>query len=85
MQDDEIEAFVKERNEVLLSGNVDRVMSFHLKYNPDIPFPNREVAEIAMHKGRTAALGLPIEARLESKRWLSERGYSSMDDGNLVN
>lgn len=79
-----IAAFVKERNEVLLSGDIDRLLAFHAKHNPgSMTFSSREVAEVAMHKARTACVGLPIEARLASNRWLRERGYSTFDDGNL--
>ena len=81
----EIKAFVKERDEMLIAGDIDRMMAFHAKHNPGrTPFPNREVAEISLHKARTGALSLPIEVRLESKRWLSERGYRSLDDGDLT-
>lgn len=80
----EIAAFVKERNEVLLAGDVDRLIAFHSKHNPGAVFSSREVAEIAMHKARTACTGLPMEARLESKRWLRERSYGSFDDGDLT-
>lgn len=81
---DDHAAFVAERNEMLLSGDVDRLMAFHAKHNPGLPpMTNRIVAEITLHKSRTAAKGLPMEARLQSKRWLTERGYKSWDDGDL--
>jgi hypothetical protein len=79
----EIKAFVTERDEALLSGDIDRVIAFHAKHNPDRDFSSREVAEISMHKARTAAKSLPIEPRLASKKWLTERGYTSLDDGDL--
>src|ERR1700721_1530528 len=61
----EIKAFVKERDEMLIAGDIDRMMAFHAKHNPGrTPFPNREVAEISLHKARTGALSLPIEVRL---------------------
>lgn len=82
--DSEIAAFVKERNEVLLTGDVDRVLAFHAKHNLNVRFSSRKVAEIAMHKARTACVGLPMEARLESRRWLRDRNYGSLDDGNLT-
>lgn len=80
----DIAEFVKERDEVLLSGDLDRLYAFHAKYNPDVPaFASREIAEASMHKARTAAKSLPIEARLESKRWLTNHGMKSLDDGDL--
>ena len=80
----EIAAFVKERNEVLLSGDVDRVISFHEKHNPGVSFPTREIAEMAMHKARTAVKTLPFAERLKSKRWLRDHGSASFDDGELT-
>lgn len=81
----EIKAFVAERDEVLLACDVDRMIALHTKYNPGSrTFISREIAEIALHKARTVAKSLPIESRLASKRWLSERGYSSLDDGDLL-
>lgn len=82
----EIAAFIKERDEILMSCDVDRVIAFHAKYNPGSQaFSSREVAEIALHKARTACLSLPMEARLASKRWLQDQNYSSLDDGDLTN
>lgn len=80
----EIKAFCKERDEMLLACDVDRMMAFHAKHNPDSPgFSSREVAETALHKARTGVQSLPAEERLKSKRWLRDRGYSSFDDGDL--
>lgn len=80
----EIKAFVKERDEMLMAGNIDQLIVFHEKHNPGIrAFPNREVAEISLHKARTGAKSLPISYRIESKKWLAERGYTLMDDGDI--
>jgi hypothetical protein len=57
--------------------------AFHAKHNPCRRFPNRAVAEIALHKARTAAKNLPMFARVLSKQWLEERGYTSLDDGDV--
>lgn len=83
MSDDAIVAYLKERDEVLMSGNIDRLIAFQNKHNPSSPFRNREIAEVSLHKSRTAVQSLPMEYRLASKRWLSERGYHSLDDGDL--
>jgi hypothetical protein len=80
----EIKAFVKERDEMLMAADIDRLIAFHEKHNPGRTFSCREVAEVSLHKARTAAKSLPIEYRIESKRWLSERGYTSLDDGELT-
>jgi hypothetical protein len=82
--DEKIKAFVKERDDVLMSGDVDRCIAFHKKHNPARPFPSRDVAEVSMHKARTATRSLPMSYRLASRKWLSERGYTSLDDGELT-
>jgi hypothetical protein len=80
----EIRAFVKERDEMLMAGDIDRLIAFHEKHNPGIrAFSSREVAEISMHKARTGAKTLPMEYRAASKAWLAERGYTSLDDGDI--
>ena len=69
--------FVRARDKALLSGDLDVVMAFWRKYYPNIKPPEREVLEIAMHKARSAAIALPIEARRASRDWLVKRGYAS--------
>jgi hypothetical protein len=74
----------KERNELLMSGDIVRLTVFYRKHNPGAPeFSSPEVAEIMLHKARTAIRSLPMKYRVESKKWLDERGYRSMDDGDL--
>lgn len=81
--DEEIKTFVKERDAALLSLDVDRVIALHVKHNPGLPTPSREVMELSMHKAITAARSLPREFRMSSKKWLQERGSTSMDYGDL--
>ncbi len=79
-----IKDFVKERDEILLANDVEKMMEFHKKHNPHTPLlSSREVAEISLHKARTGAKSLPIEERRKSKYWLTARGYNSLDDGDL--
>lgn len=78
------EDFVRERNEILLACDVDKALAFQAKHHPGIALPtNRFIVEIGLHEARTAATDLPIEARRLSKQWLTERGYKSLDDGEL--
>lgn len=80
-----IEQLVRERNAMLRACDVDKMIEFHAKNNPTAaPFPSREVAEIALHKMRTATKGLSLGERLYSARWLRERDYCSEDDGDLM-
>ncbi len=77
----QIAAFVKERNYMLLKNDVDLMIAFFARHNPEMPpFSDREVAEVTLHKARSGARGLPREAHIASKLWLRERGYSDMAD-----
>lgn len=78
----DIKQFVRERNAALLSLDKDRIVAYLTKYG-EKPHPDEEIFWIGIHKARTACTQLPKAARLESKRWLDERGYSSMDNGDL--
>jgi len=77
---DEIKTFVKERDEMLLANDIERCHAFYAKHSPSQPKMPDDVCQIAIHKARTGAKSLPKEARLESKRWLLERNYTSLDD-----
>lgn len=81
---EELISFCKERDEMLLACDVDKSMAFHRKHNPGKMLNiSRETAEIGLHKARTAVLSLPKEERLKSKKWLEDRGHTSMDCGTL--
>jgi hypothetical protein len=80
-----VEAHVKARNEALLSGDLDRVMEFQKKHNPEFDWGSmpRISAEAGMHKAITAVTDLPRPHRMKSKQWLREHGFHSLDDGDL--
>ncbi len=75
--------FISERNKTLLTRDIDKVMAFLKEWNPDVTLQSSDVVEVGMHKSITAIASLPIEDRLASKRWLTARGYCSLDDGDL--
>jgi len=75
--------FITRRNEVLLTRDVNKVMDFLKEWNPDAVPKSSDVVEVGMHKSITAVASLPIEDRLASKKWLADRGYYSLDDGDL--
>ena len=80
----EIKVFVKERDEILLSGDVAKVSAFRKKHSPTLSPPiSPEVEEISMHMAITGCKSLPLDYRKKSKQWLVDRGYSSLDDGDL--
>lgn len=79
----ELVGFLAERDAMLLACDVDRAIAFWRKWSPEYEPSSRFVAEIAIHKARTAVKTLPLDARRESKRWLLERGFESADDGDV--
>ena len=82
MKEQDFSNFVAERDAAYLSMDESRIRAYMTKHG--VPAPaNPETFWISVHMTRTGAKSLPIEARRESKRWLSERGYRSMDDGEL--
>ncbi len=79
--DDEIEKFVTERDEMLLSMDIERMRMFHRRYNPDIPPPDDdEVALVTMHKARSGARTLPESEQKLSRDWLTARGYRHLGE-----
>ena len=78
-----LQAYIRERNEMLCKDDVDAMLVFFAKYNPGRKFRSREQAEATMHKTRTAIPALPIELRKASHQWLKERHLHSLDDGDL--
>jgi hypothetical protein len=77
-----IQEFVKERNKVLLKGDLNELRKFMKKHK--MPFIRDNITlRVTLHKSITAAQGLPKEYRQLSKDWLSARGYTSLDDGDL--
>ena len=80
---DKIKAFVAERDAVLIEGNLEGLRAFSVKHNPGFEIPPDDILEVSLHKARTGAKSLPLALRQASKKWLLERGSSSLDDGDL--
>lgn len=80
--EEQISAYNKERDIMLLQRNIDVLIAFKRQHRLRM-CSTRAVEEIGMHKAITAVLSLPMDFRRQSKEWLSTRGYSSMDDGDL--
>ncbi len=82
--DEQIAQFTKERNEAFLSLDEKTIREMQRKWNGTEMPDNMEVFWGAVHKAITGVQkGLPLEFRKKSKAWLTERGYESMDDGEL--
>ena len=71
----DLKKFLRERNEALLS--LDLEYAGRMTGSRD-----KIILLLALHKSRYECVQLPDEPRLESARWLRERGYHRMQ-GNL--
>jgi hypothetical protein len=74
---DEIAAFVKARDEALLSMDLPRINAYLAAYGSNLILKDDEIGWMAVHKARTGATSLPQSERETSVKWLSERGYRS--------
>lgn len=80
----QVAQFNKERNEALLSMDEQRIRAFVMKWNGTIMPSNPISFWGAVHKCITGVKTLPIEFRRESFKWLTKRGYRTLDDGDLA-
>jgi hypothetical protein len=72
----------RERDAMLMQRCPDALIKFMRKHR--LPTPkSRAMAEVTLHKMTTAVVLLPLDVRKASKQWLTERGYPSLDDGDL--
>jgi hypothetical protein len=80
----EIERWMRDRDEALLSLDRAKIEAYMTKYGEADSLPKDDrVFWMSIHKARTGARTLPMEARSLSKQWLTERGLSSFDDGDV--
>lgn len=80
MSDEEFYEWLKERDEVTLSLDIDKFKAFYRKWQKkgiyDMELPSDEVIEISMRKCVCAMAKPPADKLAEARAWLSERGYS---------
>lgn len=83
--DDErkIKLYNRERNAMLMQRDPDALMAFMRERGLQGVPPSRASAEVTLHKTITGVVSLPRKLRRASKRWLTERGFHSLDDGDL--
>ena len=84
----ELKRMVKLRDEALLSLDRDQILRYYKRYSSREEYAwmanvESDVFWGAVHKARSANINLPIEARLESKRWLEAKGWQSWNEGEL--
>lgn len=78
----EIEQFNKERDEAVKSYDVQKFREFYAKWHfkgaYDMPLPeNDKIIEVMMRKMVYHLRSSTVAERLEAKRWLKERGYTT--------
>lgn len=79
MSTSELEAFMRDRDEALLSLDRDKLEAYFRKY--DVPMPADDLMFwTAIHKARTAVTSLPADERKKSREWLAQHGFSHMSD-----
>jgi len=79
----DLAAFLAEREQVLLSMDEATIRAYLQKWNGNAGPAEPEVFWAAIHKARTALKSFPMEARIESKRWLLAHQSEPLDDGEV--
>ena len=79
----DMQQFLKDRDEALLSLDETKLRDYLRKYG-ETPPSDPAVFWMGIHKAITACTSLPIDFRRKSAAWLAVRGARSMDDGELA-
>lgn len=66
--------FVKERNEALLSLDKDRILAYMKKYQVNLPADSDKVFWASVHKA-ILAISAPEDKKEQSRKWLREHGF----------
>jgi len=80
----ELEQYNMERNEALLSLDEAKIRAHLKKWDSLFHDAPSYIFWGGVHKAITGCLSLPLEFRKKSKAWLDERGFQSLDDGDLT-
>jgi len=83
MAEFDMQEFLKDRDEALLSLDETKLRAYMRKYGSPMS-EKPEVFWCGVHKAITGCKSLPIEFRRSSAMWLAVRGFKSMDDGDLA-
>jgi hypothetical protein len=72
--DEGFRAFIKERDESLLSLDEERIRAYAAKYNVKMPEEER-VFWAGVHKARCQIASIPEEEKQKSREWLKANGF----------
>ena len=70
-----MQKFIKERDEALLSLNKEKIMSYMKKYNIDATPTNDSVFWSGIHKAIISLRSATKEQKNKSLKWLKENGF----------
>jgi len=73
-------AYRAELDDILLNGTPMNLLKFMQGHAMKADLC---LAEMTLHKARTAAKTLPLDSRKASKAWLQQHGYHALDDDEL--
>lgn len=81
MTDKEIKQWIKERDEAVLSFDIDKLKKFYIKwqgiiYDNDMQLPPDNVLEISIRKMVIGTASATSEQVEQAKEWLKQRGFS---------
>lgn len=81
MTDKEIKQWIKERDEAVLSFDIDKLKKFYIKwqgiiYDNDMQLPPDNVLEISIRKMVIGTASATSEQVEQAKKWLKQRGFS---------
>ena len=70
------------RNAMLKKQDPEELIKFMRRHKLNVP-GSYAMAEVTLHKTITSVNSLPMDLRVKSKKWLLERGYTPLDDGDI--
>ena len=72
----DIQEFIKDRNEAILSLDKEKIQAYQKKYNIPMRDEDDDIFWIAVHQAVTAIQSAPNDVKQRSISWLTERGFS---------
>lgn len=79
----DLQDFILERNEALLSMNEEKIKAYMMKWSGKVP-TDRGVFWLAVHKARVMCKGLEMVERAASLRWLAHHGSSVEHEDRIL-
>jgi hypothetical protein len=71
-----VDLFIRDRDEALLSLDKDKILAYSIKYGVHIP-RDESVFWAGVHKARLALNCVDAEGKTISRNWVAENGFSA--------